>query len=382
MEFEFTPEEEAFKQEVHSFFLSEKKIVDGMREEQKIYNFGPNTWDILKKLGSRGWLCPTWPKKYGGLELPDIYRYIVMEELNYYTGCVGLTGAGMVGPVLLHRGSEQQKNEYLPQIARGETEFCLGYTEPEAGSDFANVSLRAEDRGEHFFLNGQKMFNTSAHFARYHWLAARTEVTKPKHRGISLFIVDLQTPGITIRPLITMAGERTNEVFYDNVRVPREALVGEKNRGFYYVMEALDFERVYFVSHLIREFQDLVDYVKKSGRSGEVGIRQKLGETAIDVEIARLFALRIVSMISHGKPPSFEAQMMKVIYAETENRLVNTAMQFFGQYGQLKEGARWAPLNGEFEFEYRAAVRNLITRGTVEIMKNIIAQRGLGLPRE
>jgi len=380
MDFAFSPEEEKFRQEVCKF-LETEPATKGMREDEHSgEGFGASTWEVLGKLGSRGWLTPTWPKEYGGLDLPNIYRYIVMEELDHYTQRAALVGAGMAGHVILHQGSEEQKRKYLPTIAKGEVEFALGYTEPEAGSDLANLSIKAEDKGDYFLIDGGKMFNTSCHFAQYHWLGARTEIVKPKHRGISLFIVDLKSPGITIHSMRTMGGLVTNEVFYDNVKVPRECLVGEKNRGFYYIMEALDYERIYCISRLKDEIDQLVGYTKSSGKGKDPIVRQKLAELSIEVEIARLFALRIPWMLDRGMHPTPEAAMLKVLFAELDQRITNTGVQIQGLYGQLKEDSKRVQLGGDFEYRYRRSLQDVLTRGTCEIMKNIIATRKLGLP--
>jgi hypothetical protein len=335
----------------------------------------------LRKIGSKGWLCPTWPKKYGGLELPYIYRYIIQEQMHYFTNIYGTVSAGMAGPIILRHGSEEQKKEYLPRIAGGEIEFALGYSEPQAGSDLASLEIKAEDMGEYFLLNGQKMFNTRTHYAQYHWLGARTEPVGPKHKGISLFIVDLKTPGISITPDWTLGHMRTNQVFYDDVKVPKKALVGDKNKGFYYILEALDYERVSTTAGLERDFEEIMNYIKKSGKGKEPLIRQKVAELAIDIESARLLSLRVAWILNMGKVPNYEASMLKMVVSETEQRLVNTAMQILGPYGQIMEGTKWAPLNGKFEWRYRDSLEALVTRGTSEIMRNIIAQRGLGLPR-
>lgn len=382
MDFRFSPEEENFKQEVRDFFSKEEKVVTEARKEWDTgQGFGPYCWDILRKIGAKGWLCPTWPKEYGGLELSYIYRYIVQEQMHNCINMYATVGAGMAGPIILRHGSERQKKEYLPRIARGEIEFALGYTEPQAGSDLASLEIRAEDKGDHFLINGQKMFNTRAHYAQYHWLGARTEVTTPKYKGISLFIVDLKTSGITINPDWTLGNMRTNQVFYDDVKVPKEALVGDKNRGFHYILEALDYERITTTAGLERDFQELVDYIKGSGRGNETLIRQRISELAIDIEAAKLLSIRVAWMIDCGRIPNYEASMLKMVVVETEQKLVNTAVQIFGLYGQLKRGSKWAPLDGKFEWRYRDSLEGLVTRGTSEIMRNIIAQRGLGLPR-
>jgi alkylation response protein AidB-like acyl-CoA dehydrogenase len=382
MDFRFSAEEEKFMQNVHDFFIKEEKIaIEARKEWDSGLGFGPFCWQILKKIGEKGWLCPTWPKEYGGLELSYMYRYIVMEQMHHFTDIYSTVGAGMAGPVILNHGNEKQKKEYLPKIAKGEIEFALGYTEPDAGSDLASLVIKAEDKGDYFLINGSKLFNTRAHYAQYHWLGALTEITTPKYRGISLFIVDLKTPGITISPIFTVGGMRTNEVFYDDVKVPKKALVGEKNRGFYYILEALDYERISTVAGLERDFQEILDYIKKNGNGNDPLIRQKLADLAIEIKSARLFALRVAWMLDRGKIPNYEASMLKMVVSEIEQDLVQTAMQIFGPYGQLQKGSRWAPLDGKFEWRYRDSLEALITRGTSEIMRNIIAQRGLGLPR-
>ncbi len=382
MDFRFSAEEEKFMQDVHDFFIKEEKIaIEAKKEWDSGLGFGPNCWKILGMIGEKGWLCPTWPKEYGGLELSYMYRYILMEQMHHFTDIYATVGAGMAGPVILNHGNEKQKKEYLPKIARGEIEFALGYTEPDAGSDLSSMRMEVKDEGDHFLINGSKLFNTRAHYAQYHWLGALTEITTPKYRGISLFIVDLKTPGITISPIFTVGGMRTNEVFYNDVKVPKDALVGEKNRGFYYILEALDYERISTVAGLERDFQEILDYIKKNGNDNDPLIRQKLADLAIEIESARLFALRVAWMLDRGKIPNHEAAMLKMVVSEIEQDLVQTAMQIFGPYGQLQKGSRWAPLDGKFEWRYRDSLEALITRGTSEIMRNIIAQRGLGLPR-
>ena len=383
MDFQLLPEQEKFKEGVHAFFVQEATLASlAMKEVDTGLGFGPNCWEMLKKIGGRGWLCPTWPKEYGGLGLSFMYRYIVMEEMDHFTNMYTTVGAGMAGPVILRQGTEKQKKEYLPRIAGGEIEFALGYTEPQAGSDLPALNIRAEDKGDYFLVNGSKLFNTRSHYAQYHWLGARTQVITPKYKGISLFIVDFKLPGIKVNPIYTVGGTRTNEVFYDNVLVPKEALVGEKNRGIYYIMEALDYERISTVAALKRDFQEIVDFVKESGQGENPLIRHKLAELAVEIESAKFLALKVAWMLDIEKIPNYEAAMLKMVIAETRQKLVNTSMQILGYYGQLRGGSKWAPLEGKVEQSYRDSLESMVTRGTSEIMRNIIAQRGLGLPRK
>jgi len=383
MDFRFTPEEEKFRKEVLAFFLKEKEDARGAKEEwDSGQGFGPHSWAILRKIGAKGWLCPTWPKEYGGLELSFMYRYIIMEQMHRFLNWFSTVGAGMAGPVILKVGSDAQKKNYLPRIAGGEIEFVLGYSEPNAGSDLASLIINAEDKGDYFIISGAKLYNTRAHFAHYYWLGARTADTTPRHKGISLFVVDLKSPGITVSPILTVGGRRTNEVHFDNVKVPWEAMVGEKNRGFYYIMEAVDYERISTVGALERHLNEILAYAK-AHRLGENALnRQKLADLAIEIESARLLALRAAWMLDRRQVPNYEAAMLKMVVSEIEQDLVNTAMQVMGPYAQVKKGSKWAPLDGTYEWRYRDSLEELVTRGTSEIMRNIIAQRGLKLPRD
>jgi 3-oxocholest-4-en-26-oyl-CoA dehydrogenase alpha subunit len=384
MDFGFSKEEEAFRQEVREFLR--KEVTPQIREEADSgIGWGPHTWELVRKLGAKGLLTPTWPKEYGGLGLPPLYRFIVHEELDYAEALPheALTvGAGVAGPTIMLYGSEEQKKDYLPRIARGEIEFALGYTEPQAGSDLASLQLRAEDRGDHFLFNGQKVFNTRCHFAQYHWIAARTDSQGPKHRGISLFIVDLSSPGITLRPLWGIDGTRTNEVFYDNVVVPKKNLVGEKNRGFYYTVTALEFERVLSVGRLTKTFEELVDYVKKTPSLKENSlVRQKLAQIATEIEVAKLFVYRLAWLQTRRTVANYEAAASKLFSSELSQRMAATGMEIMGLLGLLQKDSGKAPLNGKFEYLVRETLLNTIAGGTSEVMRNIIATRGLDLPR-
>jgi len=383
MDFSLSPEMKAFQDEVHQFFLGEEACARGAKEEwDGGQGFGAYSWEVLRKIGAKGWLCPMWPRKYGGLELSFMYRYIIMEQMHHFLGWISTVGAGMAGPVILSRGSDQQKEKYLPGIAAGEFEFALGYTEPEAGSDLASLSLEAVEQGDHFVLNGSKLFNTRCHFAQYYWLGARTADTVPLYKGISLFIVDLDSPGLTINPVWTVGGRRTNEVHFNNVSVPKANLVGEINKGFYYIMEAVDWERICTVGGLKRDFSSILKYLKDKKLLDNPAYRQKYAEIAIEIEAARLLALRTAWMLDKGTIPNYEAAMLKMVVSEVEQDLINTTMQLLGHYGELRKGVAEAPLDGFIEHKYRDSLEELVTRGTSEIMKNIIAQRGLKLPRK
>jgi hypothetical protein len=295
----------------------------------------------------------------------------------------------MAGPALFRVGSEEQKKEFLPRILRGELVFCLGYTEPDAGTDLANCQTTALLDGDEYVINGQKLFTSFAGQADYSWMTVRTDPDAPKkHRGISMFIVDMKTPGITVGELDTMWDYALYEVFFDNVRVPKSAVVGELNQGWHYLTVALDHERVFMggVVALHRHlFEDIVQYAKTTHRNGKLIsedpiIRQRLAQLAIDLEIGRLFAYRVAWLLGKGTIPFAEASMTKIFTSELERRLANTAMQILGLYGPLDKGAR-APFDGYVGWEYKFSLMQAVGGGSNEIERILIAIAGLGLPR-
>ncbi len=383
---ELTRNEEKIFNEVHAFL--EKEVTPEVAEETRhmggIYG-GPKAREVVRKMGANGWLCPSFPRKYGGLESSEMLRFFILDDMAYMGLPYMFIGAHIAGPLILKHASEELKNEFLPVLSQGSIELCLGYTEPHAGSDLASLEMRAEDKGDYFQVNGQKMFNTSAHVAEYHWLAARTDPSAPKHKGITLMIVDLKSPGITVRPMVSMAGWQTNEVFYDNVKVPKKRVVGEMNRGFYYIMTALDYERAFVTGAYRRIFDDLVAYVKTARINGKPVaenpvVRQQLAELGIELRVARLLYFRLADMLDHGETPSYEPCMEKLYGTELTKRVTNAAMQILGPAAQLKEGAKWAPLEGTMQHHYLSCIIETVYGGTSEIMRNIMALRGLGLP--
>jgi hypothetical protein len=294
MNFNFKKEEKELIEEVRKF-ISQEATPEMMAETYELGGVygGSEGRKFIQKFAAKGWLTPDWPKRFGGLGASHTVTYMVLDELTYAGAPKSFVGVHYAGPTILRFGSEEMKEKFLPPLARGEIEFSLGYTEPEAGSDLMSLSMLAEDKGDFFLVNGKKIFNTHAHVADYHWLAVRTEPRAPKHRGISLLIVDLKTPGITINPMITMVGPRTNEVVYDDVVVPKTNLLGEKNMGYKYLMVALDFERMFPFGQYRRLFEDIVEYTKRTVIGGKPMcknpiIRQKLAQMAIELQVAHL----------------------------------------------------------------------------------------------
>jgi len=387
MDFRLTEEQEAFRQEIRAFLESEKETCEKAMREEERGSIGHHTEEIRRKLGAKGYLTPSWPKEWGGLGSSHTEKYIVAEEMSYFMG-IGAhgVGEGMAGPVIMRYGSQEQKEEFLPRIARGEIEFALGYSEPEAGSDLASLRMRAVRNEDHYIINGQKVFNTACHYAQYHWLAARTNSDVPKHKGISMFIVDMNSPGITINPMWGMGGVRTNEVFYDDVKVPASRLVGEENKGWEYLGAALAFERNWQMGYMMHQYEDFLEYCKTTLRDGKPLIedplvRENLAQMAIDLEVGRLFGIKNACMIEKGEIPSWEAGVAKVFGSELWHRMLDEWLKLQTLYGPLQEDSACAKWNSRVMQAYFLSGRSVITRGTNEILKNMIAMRGLGLPR-
>ena len=389
MDFSITPDQAQFREDVRSFVL-ERMTPDLQREIAAFPREGPGPalLDLYGEMGDRGWLSISWPEEYGGQGKPVTYLYILSDVCEYYGISLPTVALQMVGPTLIQVGSEEQKREFLPKIIRGEIEFALGYTEPNAGSDLASLSTRAVRDGDDYVINGQKIYTTHAHYATHIWLATRTDPEAPKHRGISLFIVPKNVPGLTIRPLWTMSEERTNEMFFDDVRVPAANLIGEENRGWYYIAMAIDFERASSAtpSPIERVFDDLLEWVRGQARDGrplgaDPYFRLRLAEMAMRLHISRLFSEKLVWMMESGLVPNAEASMTKIWFTETRQLLYQLGTELLGAYGQLTPESPIAPLAGEIERMYRDGPRRRFTAGTNEIQRNIIAQRGLGLPR-
>ena len=390
MDFELSVEERAFEAEVERF-LEENcspDVMDVHPEQLSQTVDTPAKRAFMRKLAARGWLGMSWPKRYGGQERPGIYDHILTEALSRFGAPQPGKGVGIVGKTLIRHGNETLKQYFLPRIIRGEIEFAIGYSEPQAGSDAANMQLRAVRDGAGWRLDGQKIWTTSAHFADWYWLGARTDPSAPKHRGISLFLIRMDDPGLTVRPTWTIGDERTNEVFFDGVRVSDDFVVGEVNRGWTYICEALDLERFAMmpIGPLEMKLEALCGWVRSARRDGEALrdeplVRARIARLAAQLEVARGLQRRVVSEAVKGRVPTVESSKYKLYMNELGKRVADTALDLMGAAGQLKPGETGAPLGGRFERSYRYTVVDTIGGGTSEIQKNIIARRGLGLPQ-
>ncbi len=395
MEFRFSPVEEAFRAEVRAFLRAE--LPADWAESGGAGNLGESGDDrggflreFQRKLSAKGWLTLGWPREHGGQAAGVMQQVIYNEEMAYNRAPTQLgVGPDRVGPTIILYGTEEQKARHLPGIANAEDVWCQGFSEPAAGSDLASLQTRADLDGDHYVVNGQKIWTSLAHNADWCVLLARTDQAAPKHKGISYFLLDMRLPGIEVRPLIDMTGRHHfNELFFNDVRVPRDCLVGEENRGWYVGAATLDFERsgINRVVAGIRVYEELLAYAKGTRSNGhrvfdEKGVGFKLAELGLEFTVGKLLAYRVASMQAKGQVPNAEASMSKMFGSELQQRLANAGMRILGLGGQLLEG-RWAPLAGRLEQYYISTSGLTVAAGTSEIQRNIIAGRGLGLPRD
>jgi alkylation response protein AidB-like acyl-CoA dehydrogenase len=398
MDFRLSEAENKFRQEVEKFILAE--MPQGYAERDLYWPGGygaigefeirdPEVEVFRRKMGERGWLTMAWPKEYGGGGRSFVEQAIFFDIVSYY-GAPGMDISTLIsGPTILRFGSEQLKQEWIPKIVKGDLKFWLAYSEPNTGSDLAAIQTRAVEDGDYLVVNGQKIWGSGAHVSDCGWMVARTDMDAQPYKGTTLFIVDNKTPGITIRPIINIDGFHSfNEVFFDNVRVPKKNVVGEMNMGFYYLMVALDFERlVISMGGFRRRFEDLLKYAGETRRNGvllsrDARIRAKLAELAIEIEIAYVLYYRTAWMMDNNLFPNIEASEIKLVTTILSRKLADVGLEIMGPYGQLWPGSHHAPLKGRFSLGYLDSLSAVIGAGTSEIQRNILAQRGLGLKRK
>ena len=392
MDFEFPPEQQAFAEEVEKFLdlHDTPDVMDVRRENMAQIVDTPPRRAFMKKLGRQGWLGMTWPKEYGGSEGEGVYEYLLNERLARRGAPQIGKGVGIIGKTLIRHGSEKLKREFLPKILENDVEFAVGYSEPQAGSDAANMQLKAvhDDERGGWVLNGSKIWTTSAHFAEWYWVGARTNPDE-KHHGITLFLIPMDHPGLEVQGIPTIGDEITNSVFFEDVFVPDDYVVGEVNHGFQYISEALDLERftMFTFSPIEQRLELLIEYVKSETRDGrplreDPVIRQKIARLVTEAEVARVLGLRVVDRSTKGgKPPTCESSMYKLFATTLSKKLADAAMDVGGAGSQLRVDTDEAPMKGRSESTYRYTVLDTIGGGASEIQKNILARRKLGLPK-
>lgn len=389
LEFKLTPAQEAWRDEVRAFLREE--FTSELKQElwvnlHNVVGLLKQAW--YKKLREKGWWALSWPKEYGGKEMSPMDQYILTEEFYFAGAPTPTSSVNMVGPTIIRYGTEENKKMWLPMIASGEMETCLGYSEANAGTDLASLSTRAELVGDEWVINGTKMWITNAQSANYMWLACRTD-TVAKHKGISVIVVPIPSPGLSLRHIACWNDAHPCEVVLEDVRVPKNYLIGEVNKGWTYITAALDFERVFIgVSGELRKlFSEMVCLCNNMVLDGMVlakrsSVRRKIAELARDLEVVRLLGYYIASRLEAGLVPSAEASTVKVLQTELRAKMTSFGMQITGLYGQLNREDPDAPLKGEFEYLYRYAPMLRFGGGANEVQRDIIALRGLGMPRK
>jgi len=341
---------------------------------------------LMKTFGEKGWLSLGLPKASGGRA--DMIKQAIVDDVSLYYRIPVRSAANLIcAPTITAVGSEEMKEEWLPKLNSGEVSLWLGYSEPNTGSDLSSLETMAVDNGDYYVVNGQKTWATGSHINDYGWVLARTDPNAPQHKALSLLIINNDTPGITMRPIINICGTHSfNEVFFDNVRVPKKNLVGEANKGFKYVMLALEYERLMCGTGAFRRLiEELIEYVKNTKINGdcladEKEVRVKLAEIATDIEILYSHYWRVAWMMDQGKFVGHDASLLKLFSTELSRKIADTAMEIMGEYGLLDRGAPGAPLDGRVGIGYVDSISGPLGAGSSEIQRSIIATRGLGLP--
>jgi alkylation response protein AidB-like acyl-CoA dehydrogenase len=392
MNFDFSEREEGFRKDVRAWL--EQNLPDDLRGRA----FAASRADVeevrrlrawQKTMAEAGYVGMDWPRKFGGRGAPITEMVILYQEMARAESpqIVNRGGVSMLGPTLMKLGTPEQQRRFLPRILTAEDLWCQGFSEPNAGSDLANLQTRAVLDGDHFVVNGQKVWTSMGHVADWCFLLVRTDPTAAKHKGISFLLVDMKTPGITVRPLRQITGEAEfNETFFDNVRVPKENLVGTLNEGWSVAITTLAYERdlLTFVRHisLRNALHRLVKLVQARGRNTDPVVRQKIAELWIGEQALALNGYRSLTKILRGGAPGPEGSTSKLFWSQLDQELALTATQVIGPYSQIAEGSAWAPDHGQWQFYELLARGSGIRAGTTEILRNILGERVLGLPKD
>jgi alkylation response protein AidB-like acyl-CoA dehydrogenase len=392
MDFRFSEQEEKLREEVRQFCHQEPPQNFPCEIEDEGYGFGGWSRAFTRRLGEKGWLAIAWPKEYGGLGRSIMERFVAAEELAYHRAPqYGHLFGDAVGAGIVRYGTEEQKKDFLPKMARADILWSTGLSEPGAGSDLLNTATRAVKDGDDYIINGQKIWPTGAHLAEWCLILARTDPEAPKSRGLSTFLVDVRGPGVTVNPIIDMSGaESFNEIFLEDVRVPKSCLLGEENRGLPLVFECLEGDR--FWGRCLRhagskkDLEELVEYVNQSEYDGQnlkenQVIRDMLAEIAVELEVCRMINYKAAWLLNKGDSISWESSVVKTFADELGQRLANVGLQILGPQVQLRGKSKWASLRKRFTFLYTFNRGLSLAGGTSEIQRTTIALRGLGLPR-
>jgi alkylation response protein AidB-like acyl-CoA dehydrogenase len=392
MDFDFTPEQEAFRKEVRGWLeanlpaeLRGRSFAASRADHEEVARL--RAWQ--KTMARAGYVGIDWPREFGGrgasiVEVIILYQEMARAESPQF---VNRGGVSMLGPTLMKYGTPAQQRRFLPKILTADELWCQGFSEPNAGSDLANLSTRAVRDGDHFVVNGQKVWTSMGHVADWGFFLVRTDPDAPKHKGISFLLVDMKSPGITVRPLRQITGEAEfNETFLDNVRVPAENLVGKLNEGWSVALTTLAYERdvLTFIRHisLRNALHRLVKLVRDRGKGADPIVRQKVAALWIGEQALQLNAYRSLTNILRRGAPGPEGSTSKLFWSQLDTELAQLGTEVIGPYSQIAEGSPWAPDDGQWEFYELLARGSGIRAGTSEILRNILAERVLGLPKD
>ena len=399
MDFGYTPEQETLRRELQEFIAEHvtQDVLDELESGEE-GGRGVHYRELVRKVAERNWIGISWPGEYGGQGGSRIEQYIVEEEFARLGVAVG--GAGSGAPAILAAGTEEQKQHFIPGLISGEIIFALGFTEPQAGADLAGLQCRAVRDGDEYVINGQKMYTSAAHYATHLYLMARTDPDAPRHRGISIFLVPMDTPGITVRPLWTIQNDppapvgttygmaRTNETFFEDVRIPASCMLGEENAGWYVGAMGLNLDRVGASRYLIsvRRDEDIVNWVKENDFGGhspaeDPAVRDKLAELWTEAQVCRLMTMRSMSLVERGGNFTYEGAAEKVWAPEHGVHTTEAITQILGPYAQLLSSSEEAIEDGVFAHNVMGAFQSGINHGSVQVMRDQMARRGLGMPR-
>jgi alkylation response protein AidB-like acyl-CoA dehydrogenase len=392
MDFDFSEKEEGFRKEVRAWL--EANVPDELRGKA----FAASRADVDEVRRLRAWqktMCEAgyvgmdWPREFGGRGATIVEQIILFQEMARAESpqFVNRGGLSMLGPTLMKYGTPAQQQRHLQKILTADELWCQGFSEPNAGSDLANLQTRAVLDGDHFVVNGQKVWTSMAHVADWCFLLVRTDPSAPKHKGISFLLVDMRTPGITIRPLRQITGEAEfNEVFFDNARVPREHLVHRLNEGWAVAITTLAYERnlLTFIRHIAlrNALHRLVRLVRERRTGADPLVRQKVAGLWIGEQALQMNGYRSLTKILRGGEPGPEGSTSKLFWSQLDQDLALTASEVIGPYSQIAHGSDWAPDEGQWEFYELLARGSGIRAGTTEILKNILGERVLGLPKD
>ena len=378
MDFELSSAEKAFRDEVRAWLKTNAPRDDGDLETSEFID-NRRAWQ--KKLHEAGYVGITWPKEYGGRGGNLMEQLIFNDEMiqAHAPEPINVIGLGMGGPVVMAHGSDEQKKRYLPPLLSGDEIWCQGFSEPNAGSDLSGLQTRAEDRGDHYVVNGQKVWTTLAHVAKWCMLIARERKESNPREGLTYLVVDMESPGVEVRPLVQITGDAEfNEIFFKDVKVPKSQILGEAGEGWAVAMTTLLHERGTLGLALATRAQitasELAEHARKLGRGSDPLVRQKIAQHTIEARALQLNGYRAVTAVKRNGIPGPEGSILKLMWSELNQRMTETAMDIAGPASQVGAGAGW-------KHQFLRSRANTIEAGTSEVLRNILAERVLGLPR-